>query len=124
MSNRAHAVAIISIAQHARPIGIGQSEFFLIQLIAASRRVKTTLPSIFESYAPCASVVRSPELTSRDGNPPLPGLKPRCRDFSATPAPPSGPAGRQLQAPDANNVRAGRPGVGGMNCLGEVAAEN
>jgi len=49
MSNRDAAVAINSIAQHARPIGIGQSEFFRTQLSAASKRVKITLPSIFES---------------------------------------------------------------------------
>jgi hypothetical protein len=49
MSKRDAPVAINSIAQHARPIGIGQSEFFRIQFIAESRRVKMTLPSIFES---------------------------------------------------------------------------
>ena len=49
MSNRAEAVAISSIAQQARPIGIGQREFLRIQFIAASSRVKMTLPSIFES---------------------------------------------------------------------------
>jgi hypothetical protein len=49
MSKRLHAVAIISIAQQARPIGIGQSEFLRIQLMAASTRVKMMLPSIFES---------------------------------------------------------------------------
>lgn len=48
-SKREHAVAIISIAQQARPIGIGQSEFLRIQFIAASTRVTMTLPSIFES---------------------------------------------------------------------------
>ena len=32
-----------------KPIGIGQSEFFRIQLMAASTRVMITLPSIFES---------------------------------------------------------------------------
>ncbi len=48
-SNREHADAIISIAQHARPIGIGHREFLRIQLIAASTRVTMTLPSIFES---------------------------------------------------------------------------
>src|SRR5256885_10030146 len=49
MSNRDAAVAINSIAQQARPIGIGQSEFLRTQLKAASSRVKITLPSIFES---------------------------------------------------------------------------
>jgi hypothetical protein len=49
MSNREAAVAISSIAQQARPMGIGQSEFFRIQFIAASTRVKMTLPSILES---------------------------------------------------------------------------
>ena len=39
------------MAQQASPIGIGQRELLRIQLIAASRRVKITLPSIFESYA-------------------------------------------------------------------------
>src|SRR5439155_25735024 len=51
MSNRDAAVAINSIAQHASPIGIGQSEFLRTQLKAASSRVKMTLPSILESYA-------------------------------------------------------------------------
>src|SRR5438046_6691954 len=51
MSNRDAAVAISSIAQQARPIGIGQSEFLRTQLKAASSRVKMTLPSILESYA-------------------------------------------------------------------------
>src|SRR6202022_2466264 len=48
-SNRAHAVANISIAQQARPIGIGQREFFRIQLMHASNLEIITLPSIFES---------------------------------------------------------------------------
>jgi hypothetical protein len=39
------------MAQQASPIGIGQRELLRIQLIAASKRVKITLPSIFESYA-------------------------------------------------------------------------
>jgi hypothetical protein len=51
MSKRDAAVAINSIAQQASPIGIGHSEFFRTQLSAASKRVKITLPSIFESYA-------------------------------------------------------------------------
>ena len=51
MSKREAPVAISSIAQQASPIGIGQSEFFRIQLIEASRRVMITLPSILESYA-------------------------------------------------------------------------
>src|SRR5438477_8825712 len=51
MSNRDAAVAINSIAQQARPIGIGQSEFFRTQFRAASSRVKITLPSILESWA-------------------------------------------------------------------------
>src|SRR5205809_7258793 len=51
ISNREAAVAISSMAQQARPIGIGQREFLRIQFMAASRRVKITLPSIFESYA-------------------------------------------------------------------------
>jgi hypothetical protein len=49
ISKRDAAVAINSIAQQARPIGIGQSEFFRTQFKAASNRVKITLPSIFES---------------------------------------------------------------------------
>jgi hypothetical protein len=49
MSKREAAVAINSIAQQAKPIGIGQSEFLRTQLSAASKRVKITLPSIFES---------------------------------------------------------------------------
>jgi hypothetical protein len=39
------------MAQQANPIGIGQRELLRIQFIAALSRVKTTLPSIFESYA-------------------------------------------------------------------------
>lgn len=49
MSNREDAVAINSIAQQANPIGIGQSEFFRIQLMEASKRVMITFPSILES---------------------------------------------------------------------------
>jgi hypothetical protein len=49
ISNRELAVAINSMAQQASPIGIGQSEFFRIQFMAASIRVKITFPSIFES---------------------------------------------------------------------------
>src|SRR5437870_12469630 len=51
MSKRDAAAAINSIAQQARPIGIGQSEFLRTQFSAASKRVKITLLSIFESYA-------------------------------------------------------------------------
>jgi len=56
MSNRDAPAAISSIAQQARPIGIGQSEFFRIQLMQASSREKMTLPSTFESYAAGAIV--------------------------------------------------------------------
>ncbi len=49
MSYREEAVAMSSIAQQARPMGMGQREFFRIQLIAASSRVMTTLLSILES---------------------------------------------------------------------------
>jgi hypothetical protein len=49
MSNRADEAAISSIAQHARPMGMGHSELPRIQLIAASSFVKITLPSTFES---------------------------------------------------------------------------
>ena len=49
MSKRLDAVAINSIAQQAKPMGIGHSEFLRIQLIAASTRVTITLPSILES---------------------------------------------------------------------------
>ena len=34
------------MAQQAKPIGIGHREFFRIQLMAASTRVKKTLPSL------------------------------------------------------------------------------
>jgi hypothetical protein len=37
------------MAQQASPIGIGQREFFRTQFIAASKRVKITLLSSFES---------------------------------------------------------------------------
>jgi hypothetical protein len=46
MSNRLDAVAISSMAQQARPIGIGQTELARIQLITASARVTMTSPSI------------------------------------------------------------------------------
>jgi hypothetical protein len=49
MSKRDEAEPISSMAQQARPIGMGQSEFFRIQLIAASAFVKMILPSILES---------------------------------------------------------------------------
>jgi hypothetical protein len=48
MSNRLEAVLINSIAQQAKPIGIGQSEFFRNQFRAASSRVTTTSPSTLE----------------------------------------------------------------------------
>src|SRR5215469_16243748 len=48
MSNRLAPTAINSMAQHARPIGIGQTEFLRNQLRAASTVVITTSPSIFE----------------------------------------------------------------------------
>src|SRR5512142_3116378 len=54
MSNRAAATAISSIAQHAKPMGIGHMEFVRIQLIAASRRETTTSPSILLLYASSA----------------------------------------------------------------------
>src|SRR3981081_2467673 len=56
MSHREAPAAINSIAQQARPIGIGQSEFFRIQLIQASSWEKMMLPSTFESYAAGAIV--------------------------------------------------------------------
>ena len=45
MSNRAPPTAISSIAQHAKPIGIGHMEFVRIQLITESARDTTTPPS-------------------------------------------------------------------------------
>ena len=45
-----------SMAQHAKPIGIGQSEFLRIQLIQASSLEKMMLPSTLESYAAGAVV--------------------------------------------------------------------
>src|SRR6266542_1803131 len=64
MSKRDAAVAINSIAQQARPIGIGQSEFLRTQFSAASKRVKITLPSILESYA----VGRVSGINNRSGH--------------------------------------------------------
>lgn len=49
MSKREEAVAMSSMAQQASPMGMGQREFFRIQLMAASTRVKMMLPSILES---------------------------------------------------------------------------
>src|SRR5215471_1809649 len=66
ISNRAQAAAIISIAQHARPIGIGQREFFRIQLMHASSREKMTFPSTLESYA--AGAVVAMELAYGSGS--------------------------------------------------------
>ena len=45
ISKREPPAAISSIAQQASPIGIGQTEFFRIQLITASARVTITSPS-------------------------------------------------------------------------------
>src|SRR5688572_16639438 len=50
ISYRLAPAAINSMAQQASPIGIGQSEFFRNQLIAASSCVTTTSPSILELY--------------------------------------------------------------------------
>ena len=49
MSKRAAPAAMSSMAQQARPIGMGQSELLRIQLMAVSSWVKMMLPSIFES---------------------------------------------------------------------------
>ena len=46
MSNRLAAVAMSSIAQQARPIGIGHIEFDRIQLMTESARETITSPSI------------------------------------------------------------------------------
>jgi hypothetical protein len=56
ISNRALAAAIISMAQQARPMGIGQREFFRIQLMHESNLEMMTLPSTFESQAAGAIV--------------------------------------------------------------------
>ena len=48
ISNRLAPAAINSMAQQARPMGIGQREFFRNQFNAASSRVWMTSPSIFE----------------------------------------------------------------------------
>src|SRR5262245_8294002 len=50
MSYRLAPAAMSSIAQQAKPIGIGHSEFLRNQLMAASTRVWTTSPSILELY--------------------------------------------------------------------------
>ncbi len=49
MSNRAAPELINSIAQHAKPIGIGQMELVRIQFTTASRLETMTLPSILLS---------------------------------------------------------------------------
>ena len=51
ISKRLDATAISSIAQHARPIGIGHMELERIQLITASARETITSPSILLLYA-------------------------------------------------------------------------
>ena len=48
ISNRLAPAAINSMAQHASPIGIGQTEFLRNQFNAASTRVTMTSPSILE----------------------------------------------------------------------------
>jgi hypothetical protein len=48
MSYRLAPTAINSIAQQARPMGIGQTEFARNQFSAASTVVSTTSPSILE----------------------------------------------------------------------------
>jgi hypothetical protein len=49
MSNRDDAVAMSSMAQQAKPMGMGHNEFLRIQLMAESNWVKMTFPSILES---------------------------------------------------------------------------
>ena len=49
--DRLAATAINSIAQHAKPIGMGHMELFRIQLTASSNLVGMTLPSILLSKA-------------------------------------------------------------------------
>src|SRR5918994_2061540 len=56
-SNRLAAVAINSMAQHAVPNGIGQSEFDRAQLVRKSSRVVTQLGEIVETL-----VISSPRL--------------------------------------------------------------
>ena len=46
MSNRLAAEAMSSMAQQARPIGMGHMELLLIQFTTASARVTITSPSI------------------------------------------------------------------------------
>ena len=55
-----------SIAQQAKPIGIGQSELLRIQLMAASTCVKITFPSILASYATGLSVFDMPTKVFSD----------------------------------------------------------
>src|ERR1700684_3750431 len=65
LSKRLAAAAINSIAQHAKPIGMGQSELLRIQLIAASRRGANTSPSVLVLYA---SSVLAETIPARDVN--------------------------------------------------------
>src|SRR6266568_225872 len=70
MSKRLAATAISSMAQQASPMGIGHNEFFRNQFNAASTRVTTTPPSIFELYPTSALVGIS---LARVGPPATPG---------------------------------------------------
>src|SRR5260370_41029644 len=63
MSNRDAAVAINSIAQHARPIGIGQSEFLRTQLSAPSQLVKIEGNVIFTRFDAAINWARKNSLS-------------------------------------------------------------
>src|SRR5688572_29586890 len=77
MSNRLEAVAISSMAQQARPMGIGHMEFVRSQLTAESSRVTVTSPSILLLY-----VTSGPAVTMCVKNQPkLPPHPPQARRF-------------------------------------------
>src|SRR3954462_14715650 len=77
MSNRLEAVAISSIVQQARPIGMGHIEFVRIQLMAESAVVTMTSPSILLLYA--SSELAVTMKLKNQGN--LPSHPPHARRF-------------------------------------------
>jgi len=70
MSKRLAPAAINSIAQQARPIGMGQREFFRNQFRAASKRVTTTSPSTPASPSAAVLTPSIPPTSSSGTSPP------------------------------------------------------
>src|SRR5438034_3210623 len=84
ISKRLAPAAINSIAQQARPIGIGQREFLRNQFSAVSRRVTITSPSLLESkpiWAVACISSRSAEPGAVSRQQRNQGRKPRQAEF-------------------------------------------